>query len=145
MIIMKASEFIKKLSSLDLERLLEIKGIGDVLVANIHEFTSSKRYRKLITGFEMLEKNQKIVEIKSLAKKDLSGLPLFGKVVCITGTFDKSRNEIKKLLEEQGAKVVDGITTDTNLLLAGDKAGSKLEKAQTKGIEVQEDYRTLLD
>jgi DNA ligase (NAD+) len=141
---MKASEFIKKLSSLDREKLLEIKGIGDVLVDNLKEFTTSDRYKKLLIGFENLEQNHKGLEIKSIAKKDLSGLPLFGKVVCITGTFDISRNEIKKLLEEQGAKVVDGITTDTNLLLAGEKAGSKLEKAQTKGIEVLEDYHLLL-
>jgi DNA ligase (NAD+) len=141
---MKASEFIKKLSSLDRERLLEIKGIGGVLVDNLQDFTSSDRYQKLITGFENLEQNHLGVEITQVAKKDLSGLPLFGKVICITGTFDISRNEIKKLLEVQGAKVVDGISADTNVLLAGEKAGSKLAKAQSKGIEILEDYQLLL-
>jgi DNA ligase (NAD+) len=141
---MKASQFIKKLSTLDRDKLLEIKGIGDVLVDNLQEFTSSDRYTKLITGFETLEQNHIDVTIKSIKKRDLSGLPLFGKVVCITGTFDISRNEIKKLLQEQGAKVVDTFTADTNLLLAGEKAGSKLEKAEAKGVEVQQNYQVLI-
>lgn len=57
-----------------------------------------------------------------------------GKVVVITGTFKRSRQELTEALEKLGAKVSGSIGAKTQLLFAGEKAGSKLAKAKTLGV-----------
>jgi len=57
--------------------------------------------------------------------------------VCITGTFIKyKREDLKIILESQGGEVVSSISKNTDYLLAGEKAGSKLDKAQTLGVKI---------
>lgn len=55
---------------------------------------------------------------------------------CITGSFSRPRDELKKRLESKGAKFVSSVSKNLNILFAGDKAGSKLTKAQQLGIRV---------
>ena len=63
--------------------------------------------------------------------------PLSGLTVVITGTLPSlSRDEAKALVIAAGGKVTGSVTNSTDLLLAGEKAGSKLEKAQKLDIEV---------
>jgi DNA ligase (NAD+) len=70
----------------------------------------------------------------------LGGLPLSGQVAVVTGTLPTlSREEAETLLKRLGAKVTGSVSPKTTLLLAGDKAGSKLAKAQQLGIAVQEE------
>jgi DNA ligase (NAD+) len=64
-------------------------------------------------------------------------------VVCITGTFDMPRPQIKSLLESKGYKVVDTVTKTTTILLAGEEAGSKKAKAEQLGIEIKTHYTEL--
>jgi len=59
-----------------------------------------------------------------------------GKKVCITGTFSEKRSKIQEIIVNQGGEIASGITSDTNLLLVGVDAGSKLDKARDKGIEI---------
>lgn len=63
--------------------------------------------------------------------------PLSGKVVVITGTLAGfTRDSIKELLESYGAKITDSVSKKTDILIAGEAAGSKLAKAQNLGVEV---------
>jgi NAD-dependent DNA ligase len=63
--------------------------------------------------------------------------PLAGKTIVVTGTLTKfTRGEIKKRIEELGGKAVDSVSRSTSFVLAGDDAGSKLEKAKKLGVEV---------
>jgi len=80
------------------------------------------------------------------ALQDLSGLPLSGEVAVVTGTLPSlSREEAEVWLKRLGAKVTGSVSPKTTLLLAGEKAGSKLAKAEALGIPVRDEawLRTL--
>ncbi len=72
--------------------------------------------------------------------RDLSALPLAGQVAVVTGTLPTlSREEAENLLKQLGAKVSGSVSAKTTLLVAGEKAGSKLAKAQALGIQVRDE------
>ena len=67
--------------------------------------------------------------------------PLAGKTFVITGTLSVPRTAIKKLIEEAGGTVTGSLSGKTNVLVAGEKAGSKLAKAEKLGVEVWDEDR----
>jgi len=71
-------------------------------------------------------------------KEDIEIHPVFGnKTIVLTGKLNiMSRSDATKALTNLGAKVTSSVTKKTDLVIAGEDAGSKLEKAQTLGIEV---------
>jgi DNA ligase (NAD+) len=74
--------------------------------------------------------------------------PLSGKVFVVTGTLPTlKRDEAKKLIQQAGGKVTDSVSNQTDYLLAGEKAGSKLAKAEKLGIAVidEEGLRSLIE
>lgn len=74
------------------------------------------------------------------APRERSGLPLSGEVAVVTGTLPTlSREEAEAWLQRLGAKVTGAVTAKTTLLLAGEKAGGKLSKAQALGIPVRDE------
>jgi DNA ligase (NAD+) len=75
-------------------------------------------------------------------------LPLAGKTVVLTGTLPTlSRDEAKAMLEAAGAKVAGSVSKKTDWVVAGEAAGSKLERARELGVAVidEEGLRALLD
>jgi DNA ligase (NAD+) len=74
------------------------------------------------------------------APRDLTGQPLSGEVAVVTGTLPTlSRDEAEGMLKRLGAKVTGSVSPKTTLLLAGEKAGSKLAKAEELGIPVRDE------
>ena len=65
-----------------------------------------------------------------------SSSPIAGKTFVITGTLSKPRPEFKKLIETLGGKVSGSISSKTDYLLAGEKAGSKRTKAESLGVAI---------
>ena len=61
---------------------------------------------------------------------------LDGMTVVLTGTLSRPRSEVKAALEAEGAKVTGSVSKNTDLVLAGDAAGSKAEKAEKLGVPV---------
>ena len=138
-----ASKFLEKLSKLNKEELLQVDGIGEILADNILNFAKSKRFETLSKDLKKLEGDDRGILLSTKDDQELEG-KLTKEIICITGKFDKSRLEIKEILEKEGAKVVSAITSKTTILLAGKEAGSKLTKAEKLEIKIINDYKNLL-
>lgn len=135
---MKAAEFLEKLANLDLEKLQNEKGVGKILSKNIQDFLNSSRFLRLKKNFEQMERAGNNIEIKILK----SGVKN-GKSVVITGSFEVSREKIKEKLENLGFQVQNSISKNVDFLLVGEKAGSKLEKAEKLGVKIVKDINQL--
>jgi len=117
----------------------------DVLVAG--EKAGSKLAKAEDLGIEIIDEAALLeladgtpvpkVEKKSSKPKAAAGGPLAGKKVCVTGTLSSmKRAEAKKKLASLGADVVSGVSSKTDMLVVGEDAGSKLDKAESLGIEI---------
>lgn len=82
------------------------------------------------------EVNELSKEMHFIVPEKSSDNSLNGLKFCITGSFSQSRDELKKRLEAKGAKFVSSVSKNLDVLFVGDKAGSKLTKAQQLGIRV---------
>ena len=66
--------------------------------------------------------------------------PFSGKTIVLTGTLTQmSRQEAEEAIARMGGKVTGSVSKKTDLVIAGDKAGSKLEKAEKLGVEVMDE------
>jgi DNA ligase (NAD+) len=77
-----------------------------------------------------------------------AGTSLAGKTLVVTGTLTKySRGEIEELIVKHGGKASGSVSKSTDYLVAGEKAGSKLDKAQALGVPVitEDDFEALLN
>ena len=85
------------------------------------------------------------VQMVAEAKAQLSET-LSGKTFVITGTLSHPRDDFKALIEQHGGKVSSAVSAQTDYLLAGDKGGSKLQKAKKLGIKIigEEEFGQLL-
>lgn len=75
-------------------------------------------------------------EMNFVVEENTSDNSLDGLKFCITGSFSKSRDDLKKQLEDRGAKFVSSVSKNLDVLFCGEKAGSKLTKAQQLGVRV---------
>lgn len=107
-----------------------IEGFGEKTNTNIYDWFKDNE--------QLLIDLSKIVTIvKPNYNEDVNTEgPLTGHTFCITGTFNESRSELQKMLENLGGTFVSGVTKKTDILFAGQKAGSKLKKAQDLGITI---------
>ncbi|MFL5245549.1 MAG: NAD-dependent DNA ligase LigA [Gemmataceae bacterium] len=131
-----ASEFgdIDALMQASAERLSEIEGIGPERAESIYQFFHSTTGRKVIE--ELREQGVKLSEARS-QKKAKGGSDLSDKTFVVTGTLvNYGRQDIEDLIKQHGGKVTSSVSKNTDFVVAGDKAGSKLEKAQQLGVKV---------
>ena len=124
------------------EDLLEVAGLGEQAAKSIADYFSDP------TVLEMMEKLHEAGVQPLAMEKQEEDLPLSGEVFLFTGSLKKmSRNEAKKLVKENGGQITSGITKKLTCLVAGEKPGSKLKKAQEKGKKVltEDEFLLLLD
>lgn len=111
------------------EKIAGVYNIGEVIAKNIKEYFSAEK------NGEMLDELLKIVHIEKF-RDDITENSFTGKKVVVTGTFERySRNEITALLESFGAQVVGSVSKNTDFVIVGDNAGSKLAKANSLGVK----------
>jgi DNA ligase (NAD+) len=140
---MQAHKFLEKLKLLKKENLLELDGIGEVLANNIEIYTNSKEFQDLESKLKNVDLEINSSQVK-LTLAEQAQQTLKNEIICITGSFDIPRDQIQTLLEQKGAKCVSSITNSTTLLIAGEKAGSKIEKATQKGIKITDNYKQFI-
>jgi DNA ligase (NAD+) len=124
------------------ERFARVNGIGPRRAASIHTFFQSVDGRKTIQ--ELRDLGLKLTEDRRAAKSS-SGIA--GKTVVVTGTLKKyGRDEIEALIKELGGKPAGSVSKKTDYVVAGEKAGSKLDKARQLGIPVltEEEFESLI-
>jgi DNA ligase (NAD+) len=117
-----------------IEELEGIKGIGDVVARAIYDWFHLTENKKLI---ERLKKHIKIENPDFSARRNLAELPLAGKTFVLTGTMaSMTRDEAKEKLRKLGADVSSSVSKKTYAVVAGEEAGSKLDKAEELGVKV---------
>lgn len=86
-------------------------------------------------------------EMNFIIQEDSNDNSLNGLKFCITGSFSQSRDKLKEQLESKGAKFISSVSKNLDVLFCGDKAGSKLTKAQSLGVKVanEEELMKLLE
>lgn len=114
------------------EQLLEVPDVGPVVAQSLHTFFQQPHNREVA---EQLRAVGVHWEEGEPAPRAL--LPLVGKTFVLTGTFPTlKRDEAKDMLEAAGAKVAGSVSKKTDYVVAGEEAGSKLDKARDLGIAV---------
>lgn len=119
------------------EELARVEDIGEKSAQNILDFFQSPEIQSEIKELRAAGVNLNVLdEDKKVEIPQDKQTMLTGKSVCLTGTLSVSRSEMKKKLEAAGAKPTGSISKNTDFLLAGESAGSKLTKAQNLGVRV---------
>lgn len=123
------------------EEMIEIDEIGEKMTQSVLEFFQDERNLNLIEKLKDAGVNMTAEEKDVVSKEAFEG-----KTFVLTGTLQNySRNEAKEIIENLGGKVSSSVSKKTDYVLAGEEAGSKLEKAIKLGVEVisEEDFEKM--
>ena len=133
---------LQDLMSADLETLSEIEGIGPKIAEAIVSYFSREPNRALVQSFA--EMGVDLTMPDRDGDDEEGDLPYLGKTFVITGTLPTlSRAEAKERIEAGGGKVTGSVSSKTDYLLAGEKAGGKLKKAQQAGVPILSEQELL--
>lgn len=113
-------------------------------INNLHDYLAKNRERLESIDKQLVEFGMHWTQIGEQTTLEESG-SLKGKTFVITGTLPTlSREDAKKLIEENGGRVTESVSVKTNFLVAGEKAGSKLQKAVLYGVKVLTEAELLI-
>lgn len=137
----KAFGSIQNLQSASKEQLIELENVGEITAEAIVNWFSDQNNLAEIDAL-ISAGVQPIVKQKTV-KSDIFA----GQFVVLTGTLSQfKRSEAQKLIEENGGECQSSVTSKTTLVVAGEAAGSKLEKAQKLGVKIidEAEFKALL-
>jgi DNA ligase (NAD+) len=118
--------------SADIDSLIEVQDVGEIVAQHVFHFMREPLNIDIIEELIALGITWPAIEEASKEQQ-----PLLGKTIVLTGTLSQmGRSEAKAKLQDLGAKVSGSVSAKTDLLIAGEKAGSKLSKAESLNIEV---------
>ncbi|MBI2805445.1 MAG: NAD-dependent DNA ligase LigA [Planctomycetes bacterium] len=127
------------------ERLNQINGIGPIMADAIHAYFHEDHSQGIIEDLRAL--GLKLTQDKRPSPAQAGGADLAGKTFVVTGTLAKyQREEIEALIRQLGGKASGSVSKNTSYLIAGEKAGSKLDKAKQLGVPVltEEEFETMI-
>jgi DNA ligase (NAD+) len=131
---------IEKLAEADIETLCRVQDVGAVVAPSIHAWFRDTENRALLDRLKAADLSFELATGAAASDK------LLGTTWVITGTLSKGREEIAELIRAHGGKVSGSVSSKTSYLLAGEEAGSKLEKATKLGVKVltEAEFHTML-
>ncbi|BDS09636.1 NAD-dependent DNA ligase LigA [Aureispira anguillae] len=129
-------EKIQDLAQWTVEQLCELKDIGPIVAQQVVDVFGRPETIAVLDELAALGVNTH--RLDSEKKKEVAAdAPLAGKTVVFTGTLTQiKRNEAKEMVANAGGKAVGSVSSKLSFLVAGEKAGSKLKKAQELGITI---------
>lgn len=129
------------------EDIAAIDGMGQTIADSIVTYFNNPEAKALIEEFKTVGVNMQYLGAR-LDNVDLSDSPVNDKTVVLTGKLSVwTRPKATEWLENHGAKVTGSVSKKTDILIAGEDAGSKLEKAQNLGIEIwtEEEFSSVVN
>jgi DNA ligase (NAD+) len=131
---------LETLRAATLEELEVTPDVGERIAKSLHEYFENPETRKLL-------EHLKRAGVKTEYEAPEGSQILAGQTWVITGTLPSwSRDEAREILEKAGAKVSESVSKKTSVLLAGESAGSKLDKAKKLGVKIlsEEEAKSLI-
>ncbi|MDC9622130.1 NAD-dependent DNA ligase LigA [Xenorhabdus sp. XENO-7] len=133
---------LEKLRAADTEALIAVQDVGGVVASHVVNFFNEPHNQTVID--DLIGNIGIHWESVETPQSDTVGNPFAGKIVVLTGSLSRlSRDEAKDKLTALGAKVTGSVSKKTDLVIAGEAAGSKLVKATELGIEVIDEEEML--
>ena len=130
----KTFKNIENLKNQSIENLLAVKGIGDKVALAVNTFLNDENNWKIITDLKNIGLQFAINETNS---EEIADNPIKDKNFLATGKLQKyKRNDIKDIILSKGGNYLSAVSKNLDFLIAGEKAGSKLEKVQKLGVRV---------
>ena len=130
----KTFKNIENLKNQSIENLLAVKGIGDKVALAVNTFLNDENNWKIITDLQNIGLQFAVDETNS---EEIADNPIKDKNFLATGKLQKyKRNDIKDIILSKGGNYLSVVSKNLDFLIAGEKAGSKLEKAEKLGVRV---------
>ena len=122
------------------EQLIALEGIGEEMAEAVLEFVR-------VNHEHILRLQSFLLPVVPAPKVEVLENPFKGKSVVLTGSMSQPRDEIKKMLEALGAKIVGSVSKKTDMVIYGDDAGSKYDKAVELGVQTldEDEMKEMLD
>ncbi len=129
-----AKEFgsIEALAGADEQALVEVSGLGPKMAQSVRRWFADEGNRRFVERL----RERGVDPQPDVEEAVDDGRPLDGVTIVITGALSRPRPEVARRLEALGAKVTGSVSARTDLLVAGDEAGSKLDRARELGVEI---------
>ena len=123
---------LEKITQASVDALTEVSDVGEIVAKHVRGFFSEEHNMAVVNA--LIEQG---IHWPELTAPSSDAQPLAGLTYVLTGTLSElNRNDAKARLQALGAKVSGSVSAKTDALIAGEKAGSKLTKAQDLGIDV---------
>jgi DNA ligase (NAD+) len=129
---------IDALMNADRDAIAAVEGVGETIASAVVQFLDEQRNRELIERLRILG-----LTLEEPVDVSADG-PLSGQTFVITGTLPNlSRTEATELIERAGGRVTSSVSKQTTAVVAGDSAGSKLDRARALGVDVIDEAKLL--
>lgn len=127
--------------------LAEVPEIGEVIASSVHAFFASEYGQRILAELKELGLNMGSEAAAAEAAARQSQGKLSGKTMVVTGTLTRfKRDEIHQMIQNHGGRPAGSVSKNTDFLIAGTEAGSKLDKAKSLGVKVltEDEFLTLI-
>jgi DNA ligase (NAD+) len=134
---------IDSLKQADVDSLQKVPDVGPVVASHIYAFFRQPHNLEVIEKLNQAGVSPEVVETLPMDERSLDGMTFV-----LTGSLSTmTRDEVKQKLQAMGAKVSGSVSKNTSAVIAGEKAGSKLAKAESLGVRVmsEEELQLLLE